>query len=56
MVMTASVLSGLRWTLAQLVLQKNEIGWYGLRSTEKQILFGMLGVTRCPLLNIVVRP
>ena len=56
MVMTASVLSGLRWTLAQLVLQKNEIGWYGLRSTEKQTLFGMLGVTRCPLLNIVVRP
>ncbi|KAL8616329.1 hypothetical protein ACOMHN_056272 [Nucella lapillus] len=26
MVMTASVLSGLRWTLAQTVLQKNEIG------------------------------
>ena len=26
MVMSASVLSGLRWTLAQIVLQKNEIG------------------------------
>ncbi|XP_013078932.2 solute carrier family 35 member C2-like isoform X1 [Biomphalaria glabrata] len=26
LVMTASVLSGLRWTLAQMVLQKNEIG------------------------------
>jgi sensor histidine kinase YesM len=28
MVMIASVLSGLRWTLAQLVTQKNEIGNY----------------------------
>ena len=28
MVLSASVLSGLRWTLAQIVTQKNEIGKY----------------------------
>ena len=52
MVMTASVLSGLRWSLAQLVLQKNEIGQYGFRPLEKRTPMGILGVT-CPLKHVV---